>query len=162
MRERSSMLTRLATIADIPALVSLINRAYRVEDFFVVGDRTDATEIRERLRLPNACFLVVADAAGNLAATVFVEVRGERGFFALLAVDPEQQGQGLGQTMVSAVEQHCREAGCRFLDLDTVDVRAELPAFYEKLGFKAVATAPFPKPHKLKRPAHMVLMSKPL
>ena len=90
------------------------------------------------------------------------KLRGMRGFFALLSVDPDYQGRGLARRLVEAVETHCRSAGCTSLDLDVVNLREELPAFYDRLGFKPIATAPFPQPHKLKRDAHLVLMSKPL
>ena len=154
---------RFATAADISELVRVINRAYRVEDFFVSGDRTDEADIRRRLDIPCSQFLVIDSGLANtLAACVFVELRGARGFFALLAVDPVHQGQGLARRLVEAVEAHCRAAGCTSVDLDVVNLREELPAFYDRLGFKPIATAPFPDPHKLKRDAHLVLMSKPL
>jgi GNAT superfamily N-acetyltransferase len=144
----------------------LINRAYRVEDFFVSGDRTHDEDIRKRLATPNACFLVIDDAdsstVGMLAGSVYVEIRGERGYFGLLSVDPDRQKRGLGRALVSAVEEYCRAAGCRFLDLDLVNLREELPAFYAGLGFAPVGKAAFPTTQRLLRDAHLVLMSKPL
>ncbi len=163
MSARSRAVTRLAAPEDVPALVRLINRAYRVEDFFINGDRTHEADIRERLQTPHACFLVIDDGVPTtLAGGVYVELRGVRGFFGLLSVDPDRQGQGLGQRLVEAVEEHSRAAGCRFLDLDIVNLRQELPSFYARLGFTPVASAPFPQPRKLRRDAHLVLMSKSL
>lgn len=154
---------RRATEADIPALVRLINRAYRIEEFFIIGDRTDEADVRSRMAAPDSLFLVIDDEEPNrLAGSVYIKVRGERGFFALLSVDPDRQKRGLGRLLVGSVEQYCRAAGCRYLDLDTVNVRAELPGFYHALGFAAVGVAPFPEPTKLKSAAHLVLMSKPL
>ena len=91
-----------------------------------------------------------------------MEVRGERGYFGLLSVDPDRQKRGLGKVLVQAVESACRASGCNFLDLDTVDVRAELPAFYTRFGFTPCGTATFPEPAKLKSEARLVLWSKPL
>src|SRR5262245_55521842 len=87
---------RIAVAADIPALVRVINRAYVVEKVFVDGDRTSVVHVRERLEAPHAVFLVVDDIAvpGELAAAVWVEIRGERGYFGMLAVDPRRQGRG--------------------------------------------------------------------
>lgn len=154
------MTMRVATRDDVPALVTLINRAYRVEAFFVTGSRIDAAGVMERLERPGTTVLVIDDDAGGLAGAVFVEVRGERGYFGLLSVDPDRQKQGLGKALVHAAEEHCRRAGCHVMDIDTVNLRLELPPFYHALGYTPVGTAPFPEPERLLRDAHMVLMSK--
>jgi ribosomal protein S18 acetylase RimI-like enzyme len=154
---------RYATHDDLPALVRLINLAYRVEDFFVNGDRTNTNEIAVRLAEPNVRFLVVpVKDSEDLAGAVEVEVTGDRGHFAMLSVDPAFQGQGLGRLLVNAVEDHCRSAGCNALDLEIVNLRLELPAYYAKLGFTPVRTAAFPRKEKLTRNAHLVIMSKSL
>ena len=157
------MITRYATSDDTPELVRIINLAYRVEDFFIDGDRTNARDVETRLDAPGSCFIVVdAPDAKSLAGAVWVETHGGKGHFAVLSVDPAFQGQGLGRLMIDTVEEHCRRAGCTSLDLDVVDLRENLPAFYRKFGFEPAGTAPFPSVEKLTRPAHLVLMSKPL
>jgi GNAT superfamily N-acetyltransferase len=151
---------RVASAADVPALARLINRAYRVEDFFIDGDRTSEADVRARIAKPDSAFLVVEDARA-LAGCVYLELRGPRGYFGMLSIDPTRQGRGLARSLVTAVEDHCRAAGCRFLDLDVVNLREELPAFYARLGFTPTGlTAPFPDPQKLRQPAHLVMMSK--
>ena len=152
---------RIATAADAPALVRLINSAYRVEVFFLHGDRTSAVEVLAKLEAPASDFLVI-EGAGGLAGAVHVELRGERGYFGLLSVDPAHQGEGLGRVLVEAAEAHCRVAGCRALDIDVVNLRTELPPFYAKFGFRPTGTTPFPAQSKLKQPVHLVVMSKPL
>jgi GNAT superfamily N-acetyltransferase len=162
------MRPRNATSTDAPAIVHVINDAYRVEDFFVHGDRTDLAGIQTKLAHPHGGFLVIdrEDASSvdeaSLDGAVYVEIRGDRGYFAMLSVARTRQGRGLGRTLVAAVEEHCRKAGCRWLDLEVVDLRTELPPFYRGLGFAPCGTAPFPEPHKLKHPAHVVLMTKEL
>jgi hypothetical protein len=79
------MPTRLATLDDVPELVRVINRAYEVEAGMFVDKRTHDADVRERLARPNACILVVDDDGSNgrvLAGAVYVETRGERGYFA--------------------------------------------------------------------------------
>jgi ribosomal protein S18 acetylase RimI-like enzyme len=154
--------TRPATPDDLPAIVRLINRAYRVEDVFVSGDRTTLAEMEKKLAHPHGVLLVMEDEHGALAGSVYIEIRGERGYFGMLSVDPDRQGQGLGRSLVRAIEAHCRAAGCRHLDLDVVSLRDGLPSFYESLGFVAYGTGPFPTPEKLTRDAHLLLMTKPL
>ncbi len=116
-----------------------------------------------RIEAPASGFLVIQRTDGDgLAGAVYVEVRGDRGYFGLLSVDPSHQGQGLGRVLVEAAEARCRAAGCRALDIDVVNLRTELPAFYAKFGFRPTGVTPFPAPSKLKQPVHLVLMSKSL
>jgi GNAT superfamily N-acetyltransferase len=155
---------RLARQADVSALAGVINRAYGVERFFVNGNRTSDAAVAERLDRADAVFLVVDDGAapGELAGAVYVEIRGDRGYVAMLSVDPRRQGSGLGRLLMTAAEEHCRAAGCTFLDIEVVNLRAELPAFYVKFGYAPYGTAPFPSVERLSRSAHLVLMTKPL
>ncbi|HKT80485.1 MAG TPA: GNAT family N-acetyltransferase [Vicinamibacterales bacterium] len=122
---------------------------------------------------PGAAFLVIDQSAlassvlatldpPALAAAVYVEIAGERGYFAMLSVDPAYQKQGLGDRLVSAVEERCQHAGCSRLDIEVVDLRHELPAFYSRFGFEPYGEASFPDPEKLKMPARLVLMTKRL
>ena len=157
------MNVREATSDDIPEIVRIINAAFRVEDFFVNGDRTNRVDIAKRMSDPAVRFLVV-DSPGStgLAAGVQVDVHERRGHFAMLAVDPELQGRGLSRILMNAVEEYCVAAGCEDLEIEVVNLREELPAFYLAMGFISVDTVPFPDTSKLRREAHMVRMTKRL
>jgi len=158
----SAVIVRLATSADIPEIVRITNAAYRVEDFFIDGDRTHAGDVAEKMAGASACFLVIDAPSGRgLVASAFVELRGDRGYFGMLSVDPAHQKQGLSRVMFNAIEARCRAAGCVALDISVVNLREELPAFYAMLGFTPTGTAPMVS-HATKRDAHFVLMSKPL
>lgn len=157
------MNVREATREDIPELVRIINAAFRVEDFFVNGDRTNRVDIAKRMSDPAVRFLVVdAPRSAGLAGGVQVDVHGQRGHFAMLAVDPELQGRGLSRLLMNAVEEFCLGAACDDLDIEIVNLREELPAFYVAMGFVSVDTVPFPDMSKLRREAHMVRMTKRL
>jgi len=91
-----------------------------------------------------------------------VELRGQRGYFGLLAVDPARQGEGFGRKMVAEVEDCARAAGCEFMDLRIVNIRAELPPFYRRLGYVETGTEPFAADARPTQPCHFVKMSKPL
>jgi GNAT superfamily N-acetyltransferase len=149
---------RVAGPNDAEAVARLINAAYLVERFFVDGDRTSSDEVRKLLRA--GAFLLAEDGDGAPAGCVYVEIRGQRGYFGLLAVEPGRQGQGIGRRLVSAAEERCRSAGCSFMDIQVVDLRAELPPFYRSLGYTASGTAPFHGPSRL--PCQFILMSKAL
>lgn len=154
------MIVRVATSTDISEIVRITNLAFRVEDFFIDGDRTDAADVAGKMVGDNACFLVIEDAIRRvLLASAYVEIRGPRGYFAMLAVDPARQKTGLGRQLFEAIDAHCRAAGCRAIDITVVNLRTELPPFYTKLGFEITGTAPLTT-HVLKRDAHFVLMTK--
>jgi GNAT superfamily N-acetyltransferase len=153
---------RWATADDIPEIVRVINAAYQVEEFFVVGPRTHEGEIRSKMDTPGVGFLVSDGVTGLLAASILVEVRGERGYFGMLSVDPARQREGLGRRLVHGAEAHCRAAGCTAMDLVIVNLRTELVPYYERFGYRITGTQQFHSPEKLKQPAHLVVMSRPL
>jgi GNAT superfamily N-acetyltransferase len=148
---------RFAQDADIAALATLINAAFRVELPFIEGDRTNPDGVRTYMQ--KGKFLLAEDAAG-LAGCVYVELRGDRGYLGLLGVDPPRHGTGLGRKLMDAAESYFREAGCRGVDLRTVSARTPLPAFYRRLGYFETGTAPFAPDVPVKTPCHYILMSK--
>ena len=151
---------RWAEPGDVTAIVRVVNVAFRAaESFFVEGDRITAEILRPMLEKGN--FLLAEDSAG-LVGCVYLDLRAERAYFGLLAVDPARQHRGLGRRLIDEAENHARAAGCRVMDLRIVSVREELPPFYRRLGYVETGTAPFPEEIKSKLPCHFVLMSKPL
>jgi GNAT superfamily N-acetyltransferase len=138
-----------------------VNEAYRVEAFFVRGDRIDEREVGERLE--SGAFLL-ADGRQGLEGSVYVEARGAIGYFGLLAVVPARQGGGLGRRLVAAAEQCLSGAGCREAEILVVSLRVELFPFYAQLGYVEAGTAPFSESarERLLRPCHFVLMRKTL
>ena len=151
---------RNAESADAESIARLVNAAFRPERFFVDADRTSPDKVRALLE--KGKFLLAEDA-GVLVACVYVELRGERGYFGLLAVDPSRQRTGMGSRLIDAAEDYCRSAGCRFMDLTTVNLRKELPGYYRRRGYVENGTLPFPADqHPPKMPCHLVKMSKSL
>jgi GNAT superfamily N-acetyltransferase len=150
---------RQATTDDIGPLVSLINLAFAIESFFKTGDRTDEAGIRELLQ--HGPFLLLTDH-DNLIAAVHAELRGERIYIGMLAVDPTKQKLGIGARMMREAEDFGGTAGCKFADLRVVSVRPELPLIYHKLGYveSGVESAAVIKTATM--PVHFVTMSKPL
>jgi N-acetylglutamate synthase-like GNAT family acetyltransferase len=150
---------RRATLADAQAITALVNLAFRVERFFVEGDRIDVERVRGLME--KGAFLLAEDADG-LAGCVHLELRGERGYFGLLAVEPSKQRCGFGGRLAREAEDYARASGCRVMDIQTVNVRTELPLIYRKMGYVETGTAPFPAEVRSKLPCHFVVMSKPL
>ena len=151
---------RWAESREVAAIVRVINVAFRAaESFFIERDRISAQALQPMLEKGN--FLLAEDPAG-LAGCVLVELRGERAYFGLLAVDPARQHRGLGLRLIDEAENYARAAGCRAMDIRIVSLRAELPPFYRRLGYVETGTAPFPEEIESKLPCHFILMSKPL
>ncbi len=155
-----------ATSADCEHLATLINAAYRVEDFFKIGDRTDTTEVAQLLE--RDLFFVVRDSRnggnGELKGCVYVAIHEAHGYFGMLSVRPGAQKTGLGRTLVTAAEGYCRTRGCTDMDLVVVNLREELRSWYERLGYRTVDEEPWPEDqlHRISKPVHFVRMSKPL
>jgi GNAT superfamily N-acetyltransferase len=151
---------RRAESADAENIASLVNIAFRPERFFIDGDRTNPEKVRALL--PKGKFLL-SEEGSSLIGCVYAELRGERGYFGLLAVDPARQRAGIGARLIEAAEDYCRSAGCRFMDLTMVNLRKELPEYYRRRGYTESGTLPFPdEQHPPKVPCHLVRMSKPL
>jgi GNAT superfamily N-acetyltransferase len=150
---------RPAEATDAPAIARLVNDAFRPERFFSGADRTNPRKIAALLH-KGKFFLLFEEEA--LVGCVYAELRAERGYFGLLAVDPQRQRSGIGGRLIAVAEQHCRSAGCRFMDLTFVNVRHALPAYYERFGYVENGTLPFPADQVTKMPVHLIQMSKPL
>ena len=151
--------TRFGIDLDAEAIAALVNAAFKVERFFINGDRIAPEQVREMMR--RGKFMLAKDG-GAMIACIYVELRGQRGYFGLLAVDPARQGEGFGRKMVAEVEDCARAAGCEFMDLRIVNIRAELPPFYRRLGYVETGTEPFAADARPTQPCHFVKMSKPL
>ncbi|MGA7917187.1 MAG: GNAT family N-acetyltransferase [Candidatus Acidiferrales bacterium] len=152
--------TRWAVAGDVDAIARVVNAAFRrAESFFVERDRIDVAALR-RMMLTGKFLL--GEERGELLGCVYLELRGERAYFGLLAVDPARQRKGLGRRLICEVEDAARRAGCRFMDIQIVNLRAELPPFYRGLGYVETGTAPFPAEVVTKEKCYFIVMSKPL
>jgi GNAT superfamily N-acetyltransferase len=151
------MNTRTAQLEDAEDIARRVNAAFRPERFFIAADRTNPEKVRALMQ--KGTFLLTEEAS-ILTGCVYVELRDERGYFGLLAVDPALQRSGLGSRLVAAAEEYCRAAGS--MDLTIVNLRLDLPPFYRRLGYVESGTLPFPPDQHPNQPCHLVRMSKAL
>jgi N-acetylglutamate synthase-like GNAT family acetyltransferase len=153
---------RTATLDDTEAITALINSSFRkAEEFFISEDRIDCAGVRSFVA--SGAFLL-AEQEGTIVGCVYVEQRPDaRAYLGLLAIDPTRQQSGLGSLLMDAAEDHCRGWGALFMDINVVNIRKELPGFYQKRGYvETGTTSQFPDHVKTKIPCHFIEMSKPL
>ncbi|MFI5202698.1 MAG: GNAT family N-acetyltransferase [Candidatus Kapaibacterium sp.] len=156
---------RPATVEDVSAIVALVNVAFNVETnlkIFLEGVRTDEKNVTDLMQKGE--FFLMEEKSGNILSSIYIEVRGERGYFGMLAVEPALQGRGLGRAMVEFAENYCRERGCTIMDLKVLSPRVELLPYYHKLGYEDMGTDAFRPSRPIREgvECHLILMSKPL
>jgi len=151
--------TRIAQPDNLEAVTGMINLAFRPGRDYIDGDRITQDAVRDLAA--KGKFILIYDS-DSLAGCVYIEPRDERAYLGLLSVDPGRQGSGIGSLLMQVAEEHCRNAGCRFVDLEIINLREKLPAFYRRLGYYETGTAPFPAHLITKVPCHFVTMTKDL
>lgn len=145
---------RAATGADVPAVVALVESAYRgdssragwtTEADLLDGRRTDPQGVREVVEKPGGR-LLLAEHAGELVACCQLERRGESAYFGMFAVRPTAQGGGLGKAVMAEAEDFARVGwGAVRMEMTVIRQRADLIAWYVRRGYRDTgAISPFP------------------
>lgn len=153
-RDSEELTFRDATDADVPALVELIQSAYRgdssragwtTEADILEGRRTDPQGVRAVVEAPGSRMLVV-ERDGVPVACCQLEHRGEAAYFGMFAVRPSLQGGGLGKVIIAEAERTVRESwGAREMHMTVISVREDLIAWYERRGYRRTGRmSPFP------------------
>src|SRR6266849_6046010 len=149
---------RMASPPDAEKITTLINSAFRTaEEFFIETDRIRLESVNDLFITGN---FMLGEIESVVAACVYVELRGDRAYLGLLAVDPAHQHSGLGSLLMDAAEEYCRGQACHFMDIKVVNLREELFGFYRKRGYVETGTRPFPADVATKLPCHFIEMTK--
>jgi GNAT superfamily N-acetyltransferase len=106
-----------ASLADVPRLGILIERAYRGpeamkgwtnEASLLTGPRSSPAEIegssRRRIRASSP-----PSPATKLVGCALLQKHGEGAYFGMFAIDPDMQGGGLGKALLGRCEDAARE-----------------------------------------------------
>jgi len=145
---------RRATVADIAAIVALVESAYRgdasragwtTEADFLDGRRTDADEVRGYIERERGMILL-AEQGGAIVACANVAEEAGAGYFGMFSVSPTLQGAGIGSRVLAEAERTVRdEWKLPAIRLTVIDIRAELVGYYERRGYvRTGTTKPFP------------------
>jgi ribosomal protein S18 acetylase RimI-like enzyme len=150
-----------ADSADLPAVVELVNSAYRgvgskagwtTEADYIDGQRTSLADLTEDLRGdPTPTLLLLRETpGGEILACALVEPHvepgaGGYGYIGMVTVKPGLQAGGLGRTMLQAAEDNARALGADRARMTVVHLRDSLIAWYERRGYRQTGERlPFP------------------
>ncbi len=165
-----------AVESEFPAIVALVNSAYRgqgaqagwtTEASYIDGQRIDLESLKQDLAdSPQAVLLTLRDEDGGpLLGCVWLEpeddVEGadarqdETWYLGMLTIRPDLQDRQLGRTLLAHAEAHAASLGAKRVRMSVVHLRDTLIAWYQRRGYALTGeTRPFPvgdrfgKPHR--------------
>ena len=149
---------RPAQLADIPAIVALVNSAYRgetgkqgwtTEADLLDGQRTDEEEITGLIQAEDSMVLL-CELDGKIVASVQLEKHGKGAYIGMLSVNPLMQSVGLGKRLMAEAEGIARlEWAAEKMLMVVITLRLDIIAFYERQGYARTGrTMPFPTSEK--------------
>ena len=151
------MLLTPAVESDYPAIVDLVNLAYRgsgpeaswnTESVFIEGARLTEPLLREELAAkPHAHFLIHReDANAPILGTVLLDPKSDNSWYlGLLTIHPNLQKKHLGRALLAAAEDFARQHGAPRIQMTVVNVRDTLISWYQRRGYTLTSeTRPFP------------------
>ena len=125
-----------ATPAHCPALADLIHRAFEPYRGVLVPDSGAHAETVATLAAAlrrGAAFRALLD--GRLVGCVFAERRPDRVYLGRLAVDPACRGQGIGASLLAAVEAYAKSEGVGLIELGVRLVLLDNIRLFQRAGF---------------------------
>jgi len=146
----------MARPEDAPAIVALVNSAYRGESSragwtteadLLGGQRTDVAAILDFITGAPLQRMLLNEAANRqLQACVQLQNRGDHAYLGMLTIKPTLQAGGLGRAMLAAAEQDVLATwGVTRMVMTVIEQREELIAWYERRGYARTGeTAAFP------------------
>jgi ribosomal protein S18 acetylase RimI-like enzyme len=159
----------------VAEIVALINRAYALgeDGLWLEGTvRTRPPDIAAAIRSGG---MLAATVDGELVGCAYVTSLDEStADVGLISVSPDQQGAGVGREIVRFAEDLMRERGARIAQLEllvprdgTHPTKERLRAWYTRLGYEVVRTAPFDEiaghgASELATPCEFLVFRKPL
>lgn len=138
-------IVRLATAADLPAIVRLM-----ADDALGTGREELADPLPSRYTAafaaidadPRNELIVVTEPDGAIVATLQLTFipgishqGSERALVEAVRVATHLRGQGLGHRLMEWVANRARQHGCRLVQLTSNKTRTDAHRFYESLGF---------------------------
>ena len=145
---------RLAGLGDVPAVTAVVERAYRgeaaatgwtTEAAILTGPRTSERQVAKLIADEGTRF-VLAERDGQVVGSALLQRAGDSAYLGMFAVDPAEQGRGVGKAIVAACERTAHDLwGSTAVTLTVISLRSELIAWYERRGYiRTGRHLPFP------------------
>ena len=150
----TTLMFRYAAPSDIPAIVALVESAYRgdvsrqgwtTEADLLDGQRTDPVSVADTIT-KDGSRIVLAERDGELLACANIELTPDGCYFGMFSVRPTLQGGGVGNALLTECERvAAADWKARAVHMTVIRQREELIAWYERRGYKRTgASKPFP------------------
>lgn len=145
----------VAGVIDVPAVVTLVESAYRgeasragwtTEADLLAGQRTDAALVADLVRRPDSVVVLARRDAALVGCCHVASVEPGLATFGMFAVAPSRQGAGIGRAILSEAERVARDRWhATRMQMTVLSQRRDLIAFYERRGYQVTgAVEPFP------------------
>ena len=156
-----------AVPSEFPAIVALVNSAYRgqgaqagwtTEAGYIDGQRIDLESLKSDLaEAPDAVLLTLRDEAdGPLLGCVWVEPDGDHPdawYLGMLTIRPDLQDRQLGRALLAHGEAYAAGLGAKRVRMTVVHLRDTLIAWYQRRGYALTGeTKPFPVGERFGKP----------
>ena len=145
MNQFSDKQINIAGASDIPALVDLLNKAYRGDDskqgwtteaHLIAGDvRTDEGSVKNVIEEAGSVMLKYTDEKARINGSVILQQHVLNIYLGMLGVTPQLQGGGVGKKMLHAAEEFAKQQNCNAIYMTVISVRTELIDWYKRHGY---------------------------
>ena len=147
---------RFAAVEDVPAIVDLVQSAYRgersrvgwtTEADLIDGQRIDGSMVTELLAKPDTYVLLAeTDRIIGCCELTMHATHPGTAYFGMFAVAPTEQSSGFGRGLMEETEVAAVQVlGATAMELVTIHLRTDVIAMYQRRGFVLTgATYPFP------------------
>jgi ribosomal protein S18 acetylase RimI-like enzyme len=135
---------RAATVADVTALNTLVNAAYRgeisrkgwtTEADLLDGTRIDEAALKDLINTVGTTVLCY-EMDGNILACVELREEGNKLYLGMLSVNPELQRSGIGKILLKEAEVFAKAKCLTYIYMTVISIRTELIAWYQRHGFE--------------------------
>ena len=144
----------VATTADIPVLITLLNSAYRGEESkqgwthesdLIAGDvRITEDILADVMSRPDSVLLKYIDEEQKIIGCVNLQKHESRIYLGMFSVSPKLQGGGIGKKLLIASEEYAQYLSCTSIYMHVVSLRSELIDWYKRHGYVETGeTKPF-------------------
>jgi ribosomal protein S18 acetylase RimI-like enzyme len=144
--EHMTISLQLAKEADLPAIVAIMNAAFRgteaergwsSEGGYIKATRTSESLLSEEIAEGVHYLLAKDEVTSVLQGCVSLQALSlEKWHLGSLTVDPELQNTGFGRKLLGSAEDYAAMRGARTIEMTVVNIRDALISWYERRGYR--------------------------